>query len=178
VSTASDSLLRNHHLKLVRLFVQPKVLEPRSATHSPETASIRVRTGSWPAFDRRPSSGSLLDWRSAFPALVRIGGRGSFNSTLDIYSTLVYDGFMATSISENATFLRVVVRKDFLKTIQDYRFASRFDSVSDAIRALISHGLLAEGFVKPDDGVPPTAPFPGAAPEIVNGKLVGWSLEL
>jgi hypothetical protein len=50
---------------------------------------------------------------------------------------------MATSISENATFLRVVVRKDFLKTIQDYRFANRFDSLSDAILALIGHGLLA-----------------------------------
>ena len=85
---------------------------------------------------------------------------------------------MASSISENATFLRVVVRKDFLKTIQDYRFANRFDSLSDAIRALIGHGLLAEGFVKPDDGVTPTAPFPGGAPEIVNGKLVGWSMEL
>ena len=91
---------------------------------------------------------------------------------------MVYNDLMATSISENATFLRVVVRKDFLKTIQDYRFANRFDSVSDAIRALIGHGLLAEGFVKPDDGVPPTAPFPGATPEIVSGKLVGWSLEL
>ena len=102
----------------------------------------------------------------------------SFNSTLDIFSIVVYYGRMATSISENATFLRVVVRKDFLKTIQDYRFANRFDSVSDAIRALIGHGLLAEGFVKPDEGVPPTAPFRGGAPEIVNGKLVGWSTEL
>ena len=112
------------------------------------------------------------------PALVRFGGKGSQNSTLDILSIVVYYGRMATSISENATFLRVVVRKDFLKTIQDYRFANRFDSVSDAIRSLIGHGLLAEGFVKPDDGVSPTAPFPGAAPEIVNGKLVGWSMEL
>jgi hypothetical protein len=85
---------------------------------------------------------------------------------------------MATSISDNATFLRVVVRKDFLKTIQDYRFANRFNSLSDAIRALIGHGLLAEGFVKPEDGVPPTSPFPGGAPEITDGKLVGWSLDM
>ena len=85
---------------------------------------------------------------------------------------------MTSSTSENATFLRVVVRKDFLKTIQDYRFANRFDSLSDAIRALIGQGLLAERFVKPDDGVTPTAPFPGSASKIVNGKLVGWSMEL
>jgi hypothetical protein len=85
---------------------------------------------------------------------------------------------MATSISDNATFLRVVVRKDFLKTIQDYRFAHRHDSASDAIRALIGYGFLAEGFVKPADGVPATAPFRGATPEVLDGKLVGWSGEL
>ena len=111
------------------------------------------------------------------PAWSASRGQESLNSTLDIYSIVVYDEFMTTSISENATFLRVVVRKDFLRTIQDYRFANRFESASDAIRALIGHGLLAEGFVKPDDGVSPTAPFPGGTPEIVNGKLVGWSLE-
>jgi hypothetical protein len=107
----------------------------------------------------------------------RLRRRGA-SSTLDIVSIVVYDDHMATSISDNATFLRVVVRKDFLKTIQDYRFANRFNSLSDAIRALIGHGLLAEGFVKPDDGVSPTAPFAGAAPEITDGKLVGWSLEM
>ena len=37
---------------------------------------------------------------------------------------------------------------------------------------------LAEGFVKPEDGVTPTSPFPGGAPEITDGKLVGWSLEM
>ena len=104
--------------------------------------------------------------------------QGSFNSTHDILRIVIYDVSMASSISENATFLRVVVRKDFLKTIQDYRFAKRFDSVSDAVRALFGHGLLAEGFVKPEDGVPPTSPFPGGAPEITDGKLVGWSLEM
>ena len=85
---------------------------------------------------------------------------------------------MATSISDNATFLRVVVRKDFLKTIQDYRFAHRHDSASEAIRALIGYGLLAEGFVKPADGVCATPPFRGATPEILDGKLVGWSAKL
>jgi hypothetical protein len=85
---------------------------------------------------------------------------------------------MATSISDNATFLRVVVRKDFLKTIQDYRFAHRHNSASDAIRALIGYGLLAEGSVKPAIGVSATAPFPGATPEILDGKLVGWSGDL
>jgi hypothetical protein len=85
---------------------------------------------------------------------------------------------MATSISDNATFLRVVVRKDFLKTIQDYRFAHRHDSASEAIRALIGYGLLAEGFVKPADGVCATPPFRGATPEILDGKLVGWSMKL
>jgi hypothetical protein len=115
--------------------------------------------------------------RTLFGAGTPTEKRGA-HSTLDIVSIVVYDDHMATSISENATFLRVVVRKDFLKTIQDYRFANRFESASDAIRALIGHGLLAEGFVMPAEGVPPTAPFPGGAPEIVNGKLVGWSLEL
>jgi hypothetical protein len=46
------------------------------------------------------------------------GHRNNLNSTLDIYSMGRYYGFMATSISDNATFLRVVVRKDFLKTIR------------------------------------------------------------
>lgn len=104
--------------------------------------------------------------------------KGVSNSTLDISSIVAYDGYMTTSISENTTFLRVVVRKDFLKTIQDYRFANRFESASDAIRALIGHGLLAEGFVTPAEGVSPTAPFPGGAPEIVNGKLIGWSVDV
>jgi hypothetical protein len=85
---------------------------------------------------------------------------------------------MATSISDNATFLRVVVRKDFLKTIQDYRFAYRHNSASDAIRALIGYGLLAEGFVRPAAGVSATPPFRGATPEILAGELVGWSGEL
>ena len=115
--------------------------------------------------------------RTLFGAGTPTEKRGA-HSTFDIVSIVVYDDHMATSISENATFLRVVVRKDFLKTIQDYRFANRFESASDAIRALIGHGLLAEGFVMPAEGVPPTAPFPGGAPEIVNGKLVGWSLEV
>src|ERR1019366_4140806 len=112
------------------------------------------------------------------PAWSASCNQGSSNSTLDILSIVIYDVYMASSISENATFLRVVVRKDFLKTIQDYRFANRFNSLSDAIRALIGHGLLAEGFVKPEDGVTPTSPFPGGAPEIIDGKLVGWSLEM
>jgi hypothetical protein len=70
------------------------------------------------------------------------------------------------------------VRKDFLKTIRDYRFAHRHDSVSDAIRALIGYGLLAEGFVKPAEGITATPPIPGATPEILDGKLVGWSAKL
>ena len=85
---------------------------------------------------------------------------------------------MASSIAEDSTFLRVVVRKDFLKTIQDYRFAHRHNSASDAIRALIGYGLLAEGFVQPADGVSAKPPWLGATPEIVDGKLVGWSAEL
>jgi hypothetical protein len=122
-----------------------------------------------------PTSGSSLRVLalSAFERIQR-----AINSTLDILSIMICDWFMASSISENATFLRVVVRKDFLKTIQDYRFANRFDSASDAIWALIGHGLLAEEFVKADAGVSPTAPFPGGVPEIVNGKLVGWSVEV
>ena len=85
---------------------------------------------------------------------------------------------MASSIAEDSTFLRVVVRKDFLKTIQDYRFAHRHNSASDAIRALIGYGLLAEGSVQPADGVSANPPWQGAVPEILNGKLVGWSGEL
>jgi hypothetical protein len=84
---------------------------------------------------------------------------------------------MASSISDNSTFLRVVVRKDFLKIIQDYRFAHRHNSASDAIRALIGYGLLAEGFVVPAEGVSATAPWRAATPEILDGKLVGWSGE-
>lgn len=98
-----------------------------------------------------------------------------FPNALDISSIGCYYLFMATSISDSATFLRVVVRKDFLKTIQDYRFTHRHNSASDAIRALIGYGLLAEGVVTPADGVSAVPPFRGAAPEIVNGSLVGWS---
>jgi hypothetical protein len=69
-------------------------------------------------------------------------------------------------------------QEDLLKTIRDYRFAHRHDSASEAIRALIGYGLLAQGFVKPADGVTATPPFTGATPEILDGKLVGWSANL
>src|ERR1039457_2863095 len=54
---------------------------------------------------------------------------------------------MATSISDNATFLRVVVRKDFLKTIQDYRFAHRHDSASEAIIAKMPGPRIAPRYM-------------------------------
>lgn len=82
---------------------------------------------------------------------------------------------MANTLSADSTFLRVVVHKNFLKTIQDYRFAQRHNSASEAIRALIGYGLLAEGFVKPADGVTAQPPWVGGTPEILDGKLVGWS---
>ncbi len=85
---------------------------------------------------------------------------------------------MATTIGPDLTFLRVVVRKDLLKTIQKYRFKKHYDSVSDAIRALIAQALLAEGEVQPADGVSPTAPFEGAVPLIRGGVLLGWSAKL
>lgn len=85
---------------------------------------------------------------------------------------------MASSISADSTFLRVVIRKDFLKVIQDYRFKHRNNTTSDAVRALIGYGLLAQGFVKAAKGVTLEPPFSGAVPEIRNGVLTGWSADL
>ncbi len=85
---------------------------------------------------------------------------------------------MATTISKDHTFLRVIVHNDFLKLIQEYRFRYRYNSVSDAIRSLIKYGLVGSGLVKPTKGVSLEPPFPGAVPEIVGEKLVGWSREM
>ena len=52
----------------------------------------------------------------------------------------------------------------FARIVQDYRFAHRHNSASDAIRALIGAGLLAEGPVKPADD-----------PEWQAGRLV-WGV--
>jgi hypothetical protein len=82
---------------------------------------------------------------------------------------------MATTIGENATFLRVVVDNDFLKIIQDYRFSARHNSMSEAVRVLITRGLIADGHIKPAKGVPTEPPSPGLRPEIKDGRLVGWS---
>jgi hypothetical protein len=82
---------------------------------------------------------------------------------------------MVTKIGENATFLRLVVEKDFLKTIQDYRFAARHNSLSEAIRVLITRGLIAEGCIKPAEGVTLEPPDPSRwFPQIKDDKLLGW----
>jgi hypothetical protein len=85
---------------------------------------------------------------------------------------------MATTIGENATFLRVVVKNDLLKIIQDYRFKTRQDSTSDAVRALIARALIAEGLITPAEGVSIEPPSPGWSPEVRDGKLFGWSANL
>jgi hypothetical protein len=85
---------------------------------------------------------------------------------------------MATTIGENATFLRVVVDNDFLKIIQNYRFSARHASVSEAVRVLITRGLIAEGQIKPGKGVSIEPPAQGCTPELKDGKLVGWSFSV
>jgi hypothetical protein len=71
-----------------------------------------------------------------------------------------------------------VVQKDLLKLIQDYRFKHRYNSASDAIRALIGHGLVAEGMITPAEGVSVSPAMSGAVPVMRDGKLLGWSAEL
>jgi hypothetical protein len=78
----------------------------------------------------------------------------------------------------NSTNINLLLSREVLRAVDDYRFKNRIGTRTEALRSLVAWGLVATNTVLPAEGVEATPAFNAATPVIQDGAITAWTSSL